>query len=464
MLLYLVIVVLLILLIVKSKKLTEVEKELSHRANINIPREISLQVEQCQHQLDEINKEIAAKDSYLQESLEEKKHLEKLKQLSASQRKKIALTRKTLKDVSSIIDEYFTDAIPRYNVSMIKHCWDVINELEPTVELKLHALEYQDLRKEFQKNNKLINEVVNKYVERYTNKTNGALYKLMVIALRAELQNILYSLKYGKLEDGISSVKNTIHKYITIASEGNQTIVATIVKFIGEIEILFLQAVKIEYEYHIKRERAKEEQSMLRAQIRQEAEEQKILEEQKQQILKEESKFKSEIDNITEQLKNSSDYVKNNQLLIRIRELESQLKSMEDQKEDIVKLQNGKAGYVYIISNLGSFGNNIFKIGMTRRLNPQERVDELGTASVPFRFDVHSFIFSHDAVSLESSLHKRLESQRVNKVNLRKEFFYSDIEELESFVLEIEPTAQFTRTMLAEQYHQSITISDEELA
>lgn len=455
------IIVLIILLIIQSKKLMEAKKDLSQRTNINIPREISLQVEQCQHQLDEINREIAAKGSYLQESLEEKKHLEKLKQLSDKQRKKIALTRKTLKDVSNIIDEYFTEAIPRYNIDMIKHCWNIISELEPTVELKLHSLEYQDLRKEFQKNNKLINEVVSKYVERYTNKTNGALYKLMVIALRAELQNILYSLKYGKLEDGVSSVKNTIHKYITIASEGNQTIVATIVKFIGEIEILFIQAVKIEYEYYIKRERAREEQAMLREQMRQEAEEKKILEDQKQQILKEESKYKSEIENITEQLNNSSDYIKNNQLLIRIRELESQLKSMEDQKEDIVKLQNGKAGYVYIISNLGSFGNNIFKIGMTRRLNPQERVDELGTASVPFRYDVHSFIFSHDAVSLESSLHKQFENQRVNKVNLRKEFFYSSIEELEDFVLKTEPTAQFTRTMLAEQYYQSLTIAAE---
>ena len=76
------------------------------------------------------------------------------------------------------------------------------------------------------------------------------------------------------------------------------------------------------------------------------------------------------------------------------------MSSVTQKREDIVNLQNGKAGNVYIISNLGSFGDNVFKIGMTRRLDPQERVDELGSASVPFGFDVHSFIFSDDAVGL----------------------------------------------------------------
>ena len=103
-------------------------------------------------------------------------------------------------------------------------------------------------------------------------------------------------------------------------------------------------------------------------------------------------------------------------------------------------------------SNLGSFGENVFKIGMTRRLDPQDRVDELGSASVPFKFDVHSFIFSEDTVALENELHKRLNEQRVNKVNMRKEFFYSTIDELEALTLEISPSAEFNRTMLAEEF------------
>jgi hypothetical protein len=141
-------------------------------------------------------------------------------------------------------------------------------------------------------------------------------------------------------------------------------------------------------------------------------------------------------------------------------------------KDEIVKLQNGKAGHVYILSNLGSFGENVFKIGMTRRDQPMDRVNELSDASVPFRFDVHSFIFSDDAVTLENEMHKRMHEKRVNKVNIRKEFFYSSIDELEALVNEICPTAEFNPTMLAEEFLQSqatdtvyssdVTYTDEE--
>lgn len=141
----------------------------------------------------------------------------------------------------------------------------------------------------------------------------------------------------------------------------------------------------------------------------------------------------------------------------RILELQSQLSDVIIKKEEISNLANGRAGNVYIISNLGSFGDDVFKIGMTRRLDPQDRVNELGSASVPFKFDVHSFIFSDDAVGLENKLHTILNDKRVNKVNLRKEFFKIPIDDLEKLVYEIEPTAEFNKTMLAEEYRQSLS-------
>ena len=107
-------------------------------------------------------------------------------------------------------------------------------------------------------------------------------------------------------------------------------------------------------------------------------------------------------------------------------------------------------------------GNKMFKIGMTRRLDPQERVNEIGSASVPFKFDVHSFIFSQNAVELEKTLHKRLNDKRVNKVNLRKEFFYSTVDELEELVNELDPTAVFNKTMLAKEYNQTTSVSSDE--
>lgn len=140
-----------------------------------------------------------------------------------------------------------------------------------------------------------------------------------------------------------------------------------------------------------------------------------------------------------------------------ILELQSQLANVVIKKEEISNLQNGKAGNVYIISNLGSFGDNVFKIGMTRRIDPQDRVNELGDASVPFKFDIHSFTFSDDASGLETELHKRLNNSRVNKVNLRKEFFYTTIDALEELVTEICPTAEFNKTMLAEEFRQSLS-------
>lgn len=214
----------------------------------------------------------------------------------------------------------------------------------------------------------------------------------------------------------------------------------------------------IEYEYYVQRERAKEEQRAIRERMRQEAEERRALEAEKKKIEREESKFQGQIQQLQEQLNTSDDVSKITQLQDRIVELQSQLNAVAQKKDEITTLQNGKAGNVYIISNLGSFGDNVFKIGMTRRLEPQERIDELGSASVPFPFDVHSFIFSDDAVALETNLHRILNDRRVNKVNLRKEFLQISLDELEDLVESIAPTAEFRRTMMAEQYRQSLSI------
>ena len=219
-----------------------------------------------------------------------------------------------------------------------------------------------------------------------------------------------------------------------------------------------MNAVKIEYNYYIKKEQARQEQLAIREQMRQEAEEKKALERERKKIEEEESKYNGEIEKLKKQLSMATS-AETELLKTRISELQAQLADVALKKDEIAKLANGKAGNVYIISNIGSFGENVFKIGMTRRLNPQERIDELGSASVPFRFDVHSFIFSNDAVGLETKLHTLLNDKRVNRVNLRKEFFRVPIDELEELVNTIDPTAEFTRTILAEEFRQSESAS-----
>ncbi len=409
-----------------------------------------------------IETEISKKNIYLREIEEIKQEIISLTNSYNNQKKKLADAKALCKNAKAVIEKYFDNAIPEENINILVQQIADIDQLDPTVTLKINALDYQDLRKEFLRNQKLIKQVTEKYATRYTLKTYAAIYKLMVLALSAELQNILTNLRYDKLDVALSQVKEMIEKYINIATEGNKTIAPTILAFIAEIEGLYIEAVKIEYEYYIKRERAREEQAMLKEQMRQEAAERKLLEEQRKQVEKEEQKYQTEIANINTQINETADDEQLRLLKERLAELEAQLSSVNEKKEEIINLQNGKAGYVYIISNLGSFGDKMFKIGMTRRLNPMDRVDELGDASVPFKFDVHSFIFSEDAVSLEGALHDKLEKQRVNKINLRKEFFYSDIDSLEKLVLEIEPTAEFNRTMLAEQYRQSLTIAEQE--
>lgn len=410
-----------------------------------------------------LDKELIFAEQKYNEVKELKEQIEKLNISYNNHKKKLADAKKLSKNSQQVIETYFRDAIPYENVTALAKIVSDIEQLDPTITLKVNSLDYPDLRKEFNRNQKLIKEITEKYISRYTLKTYAAIYKLMVLALGAELQNILYNLRYDKLANAIQSLDDMFDKYINIATEGNQTISPTLLAFIGEIKGLYIEAIKIEYEYYIKKERAREEQAALREQMRQETEERKLLEIQKQQIIKEESKYKTEIENISNQIISSINEEQIQLLKKRLAELEKQLAEVNEKKEEIINLQNGKAGYVYVISNLGSFGDKIFKIGMTRRINPQDRVNELGDASVPFKFDVHSFIFSEDAVSLEGALHMKLENQRVNKINSRKEFFYSNIDELEALVNEIEPTADFNRTMLAEQYQQSLMLAENEI-
>ena len=127
------------------------------------------------------------------------------------------------------------------------------------------------------------------------------------------------------------------------------------------------------------------------------------------------------------------------------------------------RAQMTRSGHVYIISNIGSFGEDIHKIGMTRRLDPEDRIRELGGAPVPFRFDVHAMIYSEDAPTLENALHKALERRRVNRINPRKEFFNVSLEEIEEIVHQQDVNAEFIRIPPAEEFRKTLAIIDEEV-
>lgn len=409
----------------------------------------SAAIANVKNQIDELEKERFTKSEDVQRLNAE---IAKLTSDSDSMQKKYIKMKTLFESYQSANKKYIKDGENYLDESFL-------NSLAPTIEIDLQCMSIKQLRSLYNQNKKLIQDCLKRYEGRYTTKTNAALYKLMTIALEAELQNILYSISFGKLESSIDDIKAMSAKYLAIATDGNQSIAPTIKKFIGEIEHLFIEAVKIEYEYYVQRERIKEEQRAIREQMRQEAEERKALEQERKRIEKEEQKYRNEIDNIREQLQ-KADPDKAQVLNERIAELEGQIEQIEDKREQIASLENGKAGYVYIISNIGSFGDDVYKIGMTRRMEPMERINELGSASVPFPFDVHGLIFSDDAVSLEHELHTVFNNKRVNKVNLRKEFFKVSLDDIEKVVDERCPSAEFKRTALAEQYRQSLTMSE----
>ena len=384
---------------------------------------------------------------------------DKLQKSVATQERKISRAKEIYSSIEYALDNFITADIPYNECRISQSDIEDANLIAPSVILKLHCMDIKSLRKAYRENEKSIDTLRQQYAIRYTTKANKTIYDLIVKGLESEMQNVLYNLKYDKLDNGIEQIKDICAKYLKIAAEGNQTIAGTLTKFIGEMEYLFINAAKIEYNYYVKKEQAKQEQLAIKEQMRQEAEERKAREAERKKVELEESKYENQISSLKEQAK-ASEGEALAALQARILELQAQLADVTIKKDEIAKLQNGKAGNVYIISNLGSFGENVFKVGMTRRINPQDRVNELGDASVPFKFDVHSFIFSDDASGLETELHKRLNDRRVNKVNLRKEFFNVSIDELEELVNEICPTAEFNRTMLAEEYRQSLSSSE----
>ena len=345
--------------------------------------------------------------------------------------------------------------------------------LDPIGEIDIKAFSVTDLRKEAKQISKRIDALCEEFSLRYQTKAMKSLYSVTVIYLKLELRVILEELRYKAQEEAVSKVGKLMLRVQQLYEDGNRTILPTVLAFLGELEKIFIDAVKVEYLWYLRKEQQRQEQIALREKMREEREERLRLEEERKRVAEEEAKYAAEQERLrllreeaaakaAEEIAQSGE--QSAETTAALAEIDAQMLKVESnlgevavQRDEIAKRQNGKAGTVYVISNLGSFGPNVFKVGMTRRLEPQERVDELGDASVPFEFDVHSFIFSEDAVGLESSLHERLANCRINKINARKEFFRVSLDDIERLVQEVDPTASFNRTMAAEEYRASMS-------
>lgn len=227
-----------------------------------------------------------------------------------------------------------------------------------------------------------------------------------------------------------------------------------------------LKELNLVYTYELKKEQEKEQQKAIKEQMIEEEKVRREIERQKIQIEKDQSQFNNEINKLMAYVQKTSSDVEKQLYIDKIQELQGKLKELEEQKSSVLEREaNAKAGYVYVISNIGSFGEDVYKIGMTRRLEPMDRVDELGSASVPFEFDVHAMIFSADAPSLETALHQAFNLKRVNRVNSRKEFFRVTLDEIESVVKSnYNNTVEFTRIPVAKEYNETLEILKQETA
>lgn len=219
---------------------------------------------------------------------------------------------------------------------------------------------------------------------------------------------------------------------------------------------LKLEELHLAYEYALKLQEEKEEQREIREELKEQARIQKEIEDELKKLEKEQTHYENVLESLNKQLEVTTDTTQATVLERRKEEIQTKIEETEKAMQDVDYRQaNQRAGYVYIISNVGSFGEGVYKIGMTRRLNPQERIDELGSASVPFKFDVHAMIFSDDAPALEASLHRTFEKDRVNMINNRKEFFRVDLNEIKNAVHNIDASIEFTDVPEAEQFRAS---------
>jgi len=223
---------------------------------------------------------------------------------------------------------------------------------------------------------------------------------------------------------------------------------------------LRLQELRLTHELEEKKREEVEEQRQIREQMREEEKVQREIDKALKEAETEEERFEKalELERARAEIAKARGVEMDN-INARVRELESLLEDARAKRERaIFRGQTTRSGHVYIISNIGSFGENVFKIGMTRRLEPMDRVKELGDASVPFEFDVHGMVYAEDAPALECEIHQNFAGRRINLVNMRKEFFYVGLSELDEFLKSRKLNIELTMLAEARQYRETLTL------
>lgn len=274
--------------------------------------------------------------------------------------------------------------------------------------------------------------------------------KLLLRAFNVECDDIVANVKvsnFDKSKERMIKIKNQISDLGKIMS------ISIRPEYLG----LKLEELHLALDFAQKKQEEKDRIREERERQREEAKVQKEIEEARKKLEKERTHYQNALTALNEQIiQNGSSpelLEKRDKLMLQIADAQKAIENVDYREA------NKRAGYVYIISNIGAFGENVYKIGMTRRLEPMDRINELGDASVPFNFDVHALIFADDAPGLEAALHTAFESKKVNKINGRREFFRVSLDEIKAVVrANFDKTVEWTDVAEADQYRQSLLL------
>ncbi|MDH2329122.1 DUF4041 domain-containing protein, partial [Cereibacter sp. SYSU M97828] len=269
--------------------------------------------------------------------------------------------------------------------------------------------------------------------------------KLTMRAFNSECEAAIANVRWNN----VNAMEKRIH---TAADQINKANASMQLQISAKYIALKLKELRLTHEYREKQKAEKEERAEM---ARAERDEKKLIAEA-EAAEKREYEYQRLLDKARSEA--GSD-------LGRIAALEAQLAEAHAVTERARAMaEMTKSGYVYIISNIGSFGEDVVKIGLTRRLDPDDRVRELGDASVPFGFDTHAMIYSDEAPALEFALHREFADKRINTTNFRKEFFRVNLDEVEDAVRRLAPTASFFKDREAQEWHETMARRNETLA
>lgn len=418
-----------VLIIMGSSKLSEAKK-------------LKDKTSALESKVKEYSQELNARETFISEK---EKNISKLnKNLSTLENKIDILNAESQRLDDEINQKYDTSLVTIYKSVIIPNI-DETSSSEIKNKLSLLKIKEKDF---------ILDGAIN--IPSYlNNREANNIKKKMLIPLESEITGLLNKLT-------ISNVDSTREKIIRTFDKINKLFKNDEAEFKKELLELKLQELELNYSYIVKVNDEKEQQKAIKEQMIEEEKVRREIEREKKRIDKEERQFNSEITKLMAYMQKASADVEKELYADKIKELEEKLRELETVKEDVLQRElNTRAGYVYVISNIGSFGEDVYKIGMTRRLEPMDRIKELSSASVPFEFDVHAMIFSEDAPTLENQLHTHFRKNEVNKVNQRKEFFKVSLDEIEKVVLEnYNGTVSFTKLAQAEQYRRSLELTD----